>query len=62
MKKIKSIVFDFDGVIKESVDIKTKAFAKLYSKFGEKVLNNVLKHHLEILKHVFFQTKPLSIV
>ena len=47
MKKIKSIVFDFDGVIKESVDIKTKAFAHLYSKYGGKVLNNVLKHHLE---------------
>ena len=26
MRKIKAIVFDFDGVIKDSVDIKTDAF------------------------------------
>lgn len=29
---IKVVFFDFDGVIVESVDIKTKAFAKLFEK------------------------------
>jgi phosphoglycolate phosphatase-like HAD superfamily hydrolase len=47
MKKIKSIVFDFDGVIKESVDIKTKAFSDLYSQYGKRILNKVLNHHLQ---------------
>ncbi len=31
---IKAIIFDFDGVIVESVDIKTKAFARLFEHGG----------------------------
>ena len=43
---IKAIIFDFDGVIVESVDIKTDAFKKLYKKYGTDVLNKVVNHHL----------------
>ena len=43
---IKGIIFDFDGVIVESVDIKTKAFLKLYEEYSENVKNKVLNHHL----------------
>ena len=33
----KYIFLDFDGVIKESVEVKTDAFLKLFSIFGEKI-------------------------
>ena len=42
---IKGIIFDFDGVIAESLQIKTDAFAKLYSQYGESVVNKVVDHH-----------------
>lgn len=42
----KSLIFwDFDGVIKESVDIKTKAFVQLFSSFGKDVADLVKFHH-----------------
>jgi phosphoglycolate phosphatase-like HAD superfamily hydrolase len=44
---ISTIFFDFDGVVLDSVDVKTKAFMQLYSEFGEKMVNAVKKHHLE---------------
>lgn len=44
---IKAVIFDFDGVIVESVNIKTKAFAKLFEKEGPRVVNDVVKYHLE---------------
>lgn len=40
-----AIIFDFDGVLAESVDIKTQAFADLYQNYGEKVVNNVVRYH-----------------
>lgn len=43
---IKSIIFDFDGVLADSVDIKTQAFAELYNEYGEKVVDKVVEHHL----------------
>lgn len=44
---IKNIFFDFDGVITESVNVKTEAFYKMYLPFGESVAQKVKKHHLE---------------
>lgn len=41
----KIIFWDFDGVIKESVSVKTDAFGKLFSKFGSKVSEKVVFHH-----------------
>ena len=40
-----AIIFDFDGVLVESVDIKTQAFADLYQSYGEKIVNNVVRYH-----------------
>mgnify|MGYP003389460148 FL=1 len=43
---IKNIIFDYDGTIADSVNIKTKAFAELYRSYGEEVEKNVVKYHL----------------
>ena len=43
---IKAIIFDFDGTIADSVDIKTKAFAELYSSYGQRIERKVVKYHL----------------
>jgi len=45
--KYKAYVFDFDGVIKESVQVKGRAFEKLYEKYGEAFQNRIRKYHLE---------------
>ena len=44
-KEYKMVIWDFDGVIKESIDIKSKAFEKLFKPFGEKVTKRVKTHH-----------------
>ncbi|HOY66370.1 MAG TPA: HAD hydrolase-like protein [Candidatus Ozemobacteraceae bacterium] len=41
-----AIVFDFDGVILESVDVKTRAFAALYAEYGPEVVRQVVEYHL----------------
>lgn len=41
--KFDAIVFDFDGVLVESVDVKTQAFATLYSEYGRKSRRKSLK-------------------
>ena len=43
---IKGIIFDFDGVIAESVNVKTVAFQKIYQQYGNEVVSKVIKHHL----------------
>lgn len=43
---IKVIFFDFDGVIVESVDIKTKAFVRLFEREREDVVKKVVEYHL----------------
>lgn len=42
---IKGIIFDFDGVIVESTDIKTEAFAKLFKPEGEEIVDKVVSYH-----------------
>jgi phosphoglycolate phosphatase-like HAD superfamily hydrolase len=46
VKDYKFVFWDFDGVIKESVEIKTEAFANLFKPFGESVLEKIRRHHL----------------
>jgi len=41
----KSLFFDFDGVIKDSVEVKSEAFYDLFLPFGKKVAKMVRKHH-----------------
>lgn len=44
---IKNILFDFDGVLAESVNVKTEAFKKLYLPYGDKIVSRVVEHHLQ---------------
>ena len=37
--------FDFDGVLADSVEVKTRAFAKLFEKFGKDIQAKVVAHH-----------------
>jgi phosphoglycolate phosphatase-like HAD superfamily hydrolase len=43
---IRAVVFDFDGVILESADVKTDAFVALYAEHGPEVCSRVREHHL----------------
>lgn len=47
--KLRAIVFDFDGVILESGDVKTEAFVELFAEHGPAVTERVRAHHLENL-------------
>ena len=42
---LKGIIFDFDGVIAESVRIKSNAFAELYNPYGTDIEKKVVGHH-----------------
>jgi phosphoglycolate phosphatase-like HAD superfamily hydrolase len=44
-RKWQAIIFDFDGVVVESGDIKTQAFANLYQAYGETVMAEVAHYH-----------------
>lgn len=41
----KCIFWDFDGVVKDSVEVKTQAFVKLFQPFGTEVAERVRDHH-----------------
>ncbi|MBU6158099.1 MAG: HAD hydrolase-like protein [Bacteroidetes bacterium] len=43
--KIKCIFFDFDGVLAESVNVKTEAFRKMYLPYGHEFAEKVVAHH-----------------
>lgn len=44
--KNKSVfIFDFDGVIADSVEVKTEAFAEIYKEFGDDIMKKVIQHH-----------------
>ena len=43
---IRAVIFDFDGVIAESVNVKTDAFARLFEPEGPEIVERVLEHHL----------------
>ena len=38
-------VFDFDGVLADSVNIKTLAFYELYKEYGDSISSKVVEHH-----------------
>ena len=42
---IKVLIFDFDGVILDSTEIKTEAFKSLFSKFNKDLLDKIIIHH-----------------
>jgi phosphoglycolate phosphatase-like HAD superfamily hydrolase len=39
------LFWDFDGVIKESIDVKTQAFVQLFQSYGSEMAERVRKHH-----------------
>jgi len=43
---IKHIIFDFDGVICESINIKTEAFYEMYLPYGKEIAQKVKAYHL----------------
>lgn len=43
--KYKAIIFDFDGVLADSVEVKTEAFASLFESFGPEIQARVIEHH-----------------
>lgn len=45
INKYRLIFWDFDGVIKDSVDIKTHAFLKIFESYGAQVAKKVKSHH-----------------
>ena len=45
IKKYQVIFWDFDGVIKDSVVVKTKAYKVLFQDYGEDIQNKVQAHH-----------------
>lgn len=46
MIRFDALVFDFDGVLVESVNVKTQAFAALYTRYGADVVEQVVAFHL----------------
>ena len=44
---VNAIIFDFDGVVLESLNVKTNAFKKLYESYGSDISKRVVEHHLE---------------
>jgi HAD superfamily hydrolase (TIGR01549 family) len=70
MKKIQAFFFDFDGVLANSVEVKTRAFAKLFEPYGVEIAAKVVDHHrrhggmtrLEKFRHYYseFLKKPLD--
>lgn len=41
-----AIVFDFDGVLVESTDVKARAFGAMYAKYGPEIEQRVIHYHL----------------
>lgn len=41
------VVFDFDGVLADSVNVKADAFFEMYQKYGSSFANKIRAHHLE---------------
>lgn len=44
-RNAKLIFWDFDGVIKDSIEVKTQAFINLFQHFGTAVVGRVREHH-----------------
>jgi len=45
IKSKRLLIFDFDGVLADSVEVKTEAFAEVYKAYGSDVIKDVVAHH-----------------
>ncbi len=43
---VKALIYDYDGVISNSVNVKTEAFAELYRPYGKEIEEKVINYHL----------------
>jgi len=43
----KNLLFDFDGVILDSIDIKTEAFKTIFSEYNDRYIEKLVSFHLE---------------
>ncbi len=43
--KYQAFFFDFDGILADSVEVKTRAFAKLFESYGPEIQARVVEHH-----------------
>ena len=66
LQGLDAIIFDFDGVLVESVSVKTQAFGDLYAEHGADVVTQVENYHLcqagisRFDKFRYFQTEILG--
>jgi phosphoglycolate phosphatase-like HAD superfamily hydrolase len=51
----RAVFFDFDGVIADSVDVKTQAFVALYTDHGPEIMAKVESYHLANLGRTRFE-------
>ena len=47
LNTFQAILFDFDGVLCECMDVKTEAFAQMFEPFGEDIVEKVVNHHVK---------------
>ncbi len=45
--QFEAILFDFDGVLADSMHVKTDAFKALFERFSDDIAEKVVKHHIE---------------
>jgi len=63
----RAIIYDFDGVICDSVNVKTEAFAEIYRPYGDHIVSQVVNYHLlnggvsRFEKFKYFHNKFLGI-
>ena len=65
-KRLDAVIFDFDGVLVDSVDLKTEAFAEIYKDYGDHIQKRVVAYHLQNMgvsryhKFRYFQSEILG--
>ena len=59
LKSAKTIFWDFDGVIKDSIMVKSDAFEQLFLPFGEEVVARVREHHEANCGMIRFEKLPI---
>jgi len=70
LSEYEAFVFDFDGVLADSVELKTEAFARLFEEYGPEIQQRVVEHHrkhggmtrAEKIRHYYrvFLGKPIE--
>ncbi len=46
ISRVKNMIFDFDGVIIDSMHIRTEGFREIFSNYDDEVVNKLIKYHL----------------